>query len=221
MGNQALTYSQIASLATFSRPALGRLISDSNGTWSHESFDTSLISDEVLICLLWEESKFDPTADAGWPTQGYGLGQMTRIGAQETDRYTKSASYYPTAKDAAIARDVTRAVADGFMNATPGETLARSKNADEQIAVSLALLAINGRKNNGDLRKTLKQYGPPGASYEQYADVIVHCGSCVKNSKLKNSKGVPVPVGTKKDNVDKCDDCLTLADKERTSAYGK
>ncbi|HEX5220285.1 MAG TPA: hypothetical protein VFZ59_12010 [Verrucomicrobiae bacterium] len=71
------------------------------------------------------------------------------------------------------------------------------------------------------MQAVLQEYGPPKATPDKYANVILNCEKCLKNSSLKNSKGVPVPVGTIKNQVDNCDDCLKKADKERTAAYNK
>jgi hypothetical protein len=195
---------------------MGRLISDANGNWSVVHFDSTSIPDEIFICLFWLESKFRPDADAGWPAQGYGLGQMTRIGAREIDRYSKSADFYPTNKHDKIVNDVGLQMALLFKDAKRSEDRARSPHPIDQIGTSIELLTIKKRLEQNDIRKGLKAYGPPNASFAKYADVILHCADCIKTSQSRDNKGVPRPCG----QAEVCGNCLERADQERSKAYG-
>ena len=214
-GDQPLTYVEIRSIVS-SRPAMGRLVSDSSGTWRVENFDSSAISDELLTCLFWIESKFDPSANAGWPRNGYGLGQVTRAAAVEIDRYSKSATFYPRTRDTEIIRSLGAAVAEGFRDAPSGESLAHSSDPSDQAIASIMSLSIDLRRNGNDINKALAAYGPPAAKAAQYGDVILHCEACLKHAKYKDKNGVP-----KEQASESCPNCLEKADSERQRAYGK
>ena len=209
-------YKQVEQIITPSWPAMARLISDGRGNWSLGSYSgqIGLVNNEALMCLFWLESKFNSKADAGFGRgMGYGIGQMTTQGAQEVNRYNKFGPDYPNDKHNEIYKSIGE-LANGFRDIDWRDRI--KGDVHEQISLTIAyLLTLARRDNTNSMREILKKYGPGDAPYSEYADVILDCEKCVRNSQKQDMWGVPLPANSSEKD---CKNCLELADEQRAEA---
>jgi len=183
-GLKKLTYAELAKLiggCTYPLPA--------NATDFRQQ-QLSLITDETMMCLFWQESSFDTEAQS--PQGYYGLGQLGEAACADVDR------------------------AYGL---APGTCWARQKSGDacSQIANSIGYLhhILTNPKDfghDGTLQGGLKKYGPVDAPASEYAIPITKCGNCLKNAQPPAERGTIGAVSSC--NSNKASPCLQQLNKD-------